>query len=94
MSYAPEVSSFSRVVFGSGTFLNSKTSGSSVDPVQQVWEGLHFQLSDAASFPIAYPRPSLDISNRVLALAPTSRIVPRLAGILAGKTDFEDSEDT
>lgn len=59
-----------------------------------MWEGLHLLFRDTTHFPVAYPRPRLDVGDRVLALTLASQIFSRLVGILAGKTDLEHPEDT
>lgn len=39
------------------------------------------------------PRPSLHVSNAVLALAIAGKVVALLAGVLAGQLDFEHAVD-
>lgn len=56
-------------------------------------EGLHLLFSETRSLPALDPRPGLDVSNAVLALAVAGQVVARLAGVLARELDFEHAVD-
>ena len=64
-----------------------------LDPFQQMWEGLHVFLGEAGELPSLDPRPGADISDRVLALAVAGQVIARLAGILATQLDFQHAVD-
>jgi hypothetical protein len=57
-------------------------------------EVLHLLLREARLLPALDPRPSLDVSNAVLALALAGEVLARLAtGVLAGQLNFEHAVD-
>lgn len=58
-----------------------------------MWELADLLLGKAALLPVLDPWPRLDIRNAELALAVAGQILARLTSVLAGKVDFEDTED-
>ena len=57
-------------------------------------ERLHLLLREPTPLPVLHPWPSLDICDTVLAFAVASEVVARLASVLAGELDLEDTKYT
>jgi hypothetical protein len=80
-------------IFITNASLNCGPLRNSVDPLQQVWEGLHVLGREAAALPAFDPRPCLDVGDAVFALALAGEVVSWLACVFAGQADLEDAVD-
>ena len=66
-----------------GSLLHSRAFRNTIDPLQQMWERLHVLLREAAKFPSFHPRPSPNISDRILTFACSSKVVSRFPSVLS-----------
>jgi hypothetical protein len=74
--------------------LHSRALSDPLNPLLHMREVLHLLLREARLLPALDPRPSLDVSNAVLALALAGEVLARLAtGVLAGQLNFEHAVD-
>ena len=64
-----------------------------VDPLEQVREGLHIVLGEARELVALDPGPGADVGDGVLALAVAGQVVAGFAGVLAAQLDLEDAVD-
>ena len=72
------------------TTLHRRAIRNTLDPLQHMWEWLHFLLREARSFPALDPWPSTDIGNRVFAFARPSKVLARLAGIFTREANLKN----
>lgn len=76
-----------------GSSFHSRPLRNTVNPFQQMWEGLHVFLAEATECPSLDPRPGSDIRDRVFAFAVAGQVLARLTGVLAAQLDLEDAVD-
>ena len=62
-----------------------------LNPRHQMRQFLHLLLRHATKLPTFHPRPSPDVSNRVLALPIACKILAGFAGIFAAEMDLENA---
>lgn len=56
-----------------------------------MWEWFHLLLREASPLPSFHPRPCLHVGDRVLTLAPTSKVVTFLARVFSGEMNLKNS---
>ena len=75
--------------------LDGVAGGNTVDPGEEVGEGLELLLGEAAALPALDPGPGLNVRDAVLALAGAHEILARLpAPVYAAQLDLQNAEDT
>lgn len=59
-----------------------------------MWKYFHLFIRVSTLPEVLHPRPGPNVSYGVFTFAPSSKIVLRYPGILAGKLDFENPKDS
>lgn len=77
-------------IFIANAPLDRGACGDTIDPLQQMREGLHLVGAESAPLPTLHPRPRLNVRDRVLALSSAREPVTRLTTrVDARETDLE-----
>ena len=83
ITFLKEYYSLLLLIFLASASLDRRSFGNTIDPLQEMREGLHVFLGEPGKLPSLDPRPSPNVCYAVLAFAVTSKILTWGAGIFA-----------